>query len=70
MDVGIGKSVYEPLAVPQLIDEIFRQIIDTAAAISDTFRLRYRKDLIDCVGEAIRQVGRGDAIDTGRFSHI
>ena len=163
--VGIGKSVYEPLAVPQLIDEIFRQIIDTAAAISDpfeqaffitihlpylqpfedvnkrvsrlaanipfihhnlcplsfvdvpedlyingllgvyelnrielmrdvfvwtydrscdryqvvrhtlgepdTFRLRYRKDLIDCVGEAIRQVGRGDAIDTGEvLSHI
>jgi hypothetical protein len=31
----------------------------------DTFRLRYRKALIDCVGEAIRQVGRGDAIDTG-----
>jgi hypothetical protein len=26
--------------------------------------LRYRKALIDCVGEAIRQVGRGNAIDT------
>jgi hypothetical protein len=157
--VGIGKSVYEPLAVPQLIDEIFRQILDTAAAISDafeqaffvtihlpylqpfedinkrvsrlaanipfihnnlcplsfldvpedlyingllgvyelnriefmrdvfvwtyerscdhyqvvrhtlgepdTFRLRYRKALIECVGEAIRQVGRGNAVDTG-----
>lgn len=157
--VGIGKSVYEPLAVPQLIDEIFRQILGTAAAISDpfeqaffitihlpylqpfedvnkrvsrlaanipfihhnlcplsfvdvpedlymngllgvyemnrielirdvfvwtyerscdryqvvrhtlgdpdTFRLRYRKALIECVGEAIRQVGRGDAMDTG-----
>jgi Fic/DOC family protein len=157
--VSIGKSVYEPLAVPQLIDEIFCQILNTAAAISDpfeqaffvtvhlpylqpfedvnkrvsrlaaniplihhnlsplsfvdvpedlyiegllgvyelnrielmrdvfvwtyerscdryqvvrhtlgepdTFRLHYRKALIDCVGEAIRQVGRGDAIDTG-----
>jgi hypothetical protein len=156
--VGIGKSVYEPLAVPQLIDEIFSQILDTAVAISnpfeqaffvtlhlpylqpfedvnkrvsrlaaniplihhnlcplsfmdvpedlyingllgvyelnrielmrdvfvwtyerscnryqvirhtlgepDTFRLRYRKALIDCVGEAIRQVGRGNAMDT------
>jgi len=31
----------------------------------DTFRLRYRKALIDCVGEAIRQVSRGNAIDTG-----
>ena len=156
--VGIGKSVYEPLAVPQLIDEIFGQILDTAAAISDPFeqaffvtvhlpylqpfedvnkrvsrlaaniplihhnmcplsfvdvpedlyingllgiyelnridlmrdvfvwtyerscdryqvvrhtlgepdpfRLRYRKVLIECVGEAIRQVGRGEAIDT------
>ena len=163
--VGIGKSVYEPLAVPQLIDEIFRQILDTAVAISDpfeqaffvtvhlpylqpfenvnkrvsrlaaniplihhnlcplsfvdvpedlyingllgvyelnrielmrdvfvwtyerscdryqvvrhtlgepdTFRLRYRKALIDCVGEAIRQVGRGNAIDTGEvLSHL
>jgi len=35
--VGIGKSVYEPLAVPQLIDEIFGQILDTAVAISDPF---------------------------------
>jgi hypothetical protein len=157
--VGTGKSVYEPPAVPQLIDEIFRQILDTAVAISDPFeqaffvtfhlpylqpfedvnkrvsrlaaniplihhnlcplsfvdvpeelyiygllgvyeinrielirdvfvwtyerscsryqvirhtlgepdpfRLRYRKALIDCVGEAIRQVGRGDAMDAG-----
>ena len=156
--VGIGKSVYEPLAVPQLIDEIFSQILDTVVDISDPFeqaffvtlhlpylqpfedvnkrvsrlaaniplihhnlcplsfmdvpddlyingllgvyelnrielmrdvfvwtyerscnryqvirhtlgepdpfRLRYRKALIDCVGEAIRQVGRGNAIDT------
>ena len=35
--VGIGKSVYEPLAAPQLIDEIFGQILDTAVAISDPF---------------------------------
>ena len=35
--VGIGKSVYEPPAVPQLIDEIFGQILDTAVAISDPF---------------------------------
>jgi hypothetical protein len=156
--VGIGKSVYEPPAVPQLIDEIFSQILDTAAKISDPFeqaffvtihlpylqpfedvnkrvarlaanipfihhnlcplsfvdvpedlyingllgvyelnrielmrdvfvwtyerscdryqvvrhtlgepdpfRLRYRKTLIDCVGEAIRQIGSGKAIDT------
>jgi hypothetical protein len=156
--VGIGKSVYEPPAVPQFIDEIFSQTLDTAAKISDPFeqaffvtihlpylqpfedvnkrvarlaanipfihhnlcplsfvdvpedlyvngllgvyelnrielmrdvfvwtyerscdrykvvrhtlgepdpfRLRYRKALIDCVGEAIRQVGSGKAIDT------
>ena len=163
--VSIGKSVYEPLAVPQLIDEIFGQILDTAAAISDPFeqaffitvhlpylqpfedvnkrvsrlaanipfihrnlcplsfldvpedlyingllgiyelnriellrdvfvwtyerscdryqivrhslgepdpfRLRYRKALIDCVGEAIRQVGKGDADDIGGvISHL
>jgi len=35
--VCIGKSVYEPLAVPQLIDEIFGQILDTVVAISDPF---------------------------------
>ena len=35
--VGIGKSVYEPLVVPQLIDEIFGQILDTVVAISDPF---------------------------------
>ena len=162
--VSIGKSVYEPPAVPQLIDEIFGQILDTAVAISDPFeraffvtvhlpylqpfedvnkrvsrlaaniplihhnlcplsfldvpedlyingllgvyelnrielmnvfvwtyerscnryqvvrhtlgepdpfRLRYRKALIDCVGEAIRQVGQGNAIDTGEvLSHL
>ena len=159
--IGIGKSVYEPLAVPQLIDEIFDQILETAVAIADpfeqaffitvhlpylqpfedvnkrvsrlaaniplihhnlcplsfvdvpedlyingllgvyelnriellrdvfvwtyersckryqvvrhalgepdTFRLRYRNALIDCVGEAIRQVGRGNASDTGEI---
>ena len=31
----------------------------------DAFRLRYRKALIDCVSEAIRQVGSGNATDTG-----
>ena len=35
--VGIGKSVYEPLAVLQLIDEIFGKILDTAVALSDPF---------------------------------
>jgi hypothetical protein len=157
--VSIGKSVYEPLAVPQLIDEIFNKILFTASAISDPyeqaffilvhlpylqpfedvnkrvsrlaanipliqhnlcplsfldvpedeyingllgvyelnriellrdvfiwtyerscqryqivrhalgdpdpFRLRYRKALIDCVGEAIRQVGQGKIDDVG-----
>ena len=31
----------------------------------DIFRLRYRDALIDCAGEAIRQVARGDAVNTG-----
>ncbi len=35
--VGIGGTVYHPLEVPQLIDECFRQILDTAAAIEDPF---------------------------------
>ncbi len=35
--VGIDGTVYHPLEVPQLIDECFRQILDTAAAIRDSF---------------------------------
>jgi len=35
--VGIAKSVYEPLAVPQLIDEIFSQVLNMAGVISDPF---------------------------------
>ncbi len=33
--VGIGGSVYLPLAVPQLISECFQQIVETASAIKD-----------------------------------
>ena len=35
--VGIAQTVYHPLEVPQLIDECFQQILDTAAAIFDPF---------------------------------
>ena len=35
--VGIDGTVYHPLEVPQLIDECFQQILDTAAAITDPF---------------------------------
>ena len=35
--VGIGGTVYHPLEVPQLIDECFQQLLDTAAAITDPF---------------------------------
>jgi len=35
--VGIGGTVYHPLEVPQLIEECFEQILDTAAAITDPF---------------------------------
>lgn len=35
--VGIGKSVYTPLGVPQLIDECFQQIVDVASKIHDPF---------------------------------
>lgn len=35
--VGIAKSVYQPLAIPQLINEYFQQILDTADAIIDPF---------------------------------
>lgn len=35
--VGVAKSVYHPLEVPQLIDECFQQVLDTATAIQDPF---------------------------------
>ncbi len=35
--VGIGRSTYLPLAMPQLIEELFQQVLDTAEAIRDPF---------------------------------
>lgn len=35
--VGIGKSVYQPLAMPQKIQELFQQVVDTARAIKNPF---------------------------------
>ncbi|MFN2533027.1 MAG: Fic family protein [Pyrinomonadaceae bacterium] len=35
--VGIHESVYHPLEVPQLIEECFEQVVDTAAAIRNPF---------------------------------
>ena len=35
--VGIDGTVYYPLEVPQLIDECFQRILDTATAIADPF---------------------------------
>ena len=35
--VGIEGTVYHPLEVPQLIEECFDQVLDTAAAITDPF---------------------------------
>lgn len=35
--VGIDGTVYHPLEVPQLIDECFQQLLDTAAVILDPF---------------------------------
>lgn len=35
--VGIEGTVYHPLEVPQLIEECFQKILDTAAAIADPF---------------------------------
>ncbi|MGH8719868.1 MAG: Fic family protein [Burkholderiales bacterium] len=35
--VGIDGTVYHPLEVPQLIEECFQQVLDTAAAIADPF---------------------------------
>ncbi|GAB7024796.1 Fic family protein [Geotalea toluenoxydans] len=35
--VGIGGSVYTPLSTPQLLDEYFQLVLDSAAAITDPF---------------------------------
>jgi hypothetical protein len=35
--VGIGKSTFHPLELPQLIEECFNQVLNTAAAIRDPF---------------------------------
>ena len=35
--VGIGGTTYHPLEIPQLIDECFRQVLETATAIEDPF---------------------------------
>ena len=35
--VGVAGTVYYPLEVPQLIEECFQRILDTAAAIADPF---------------------------------
>ena len=35
--VGINRSTYHPLEVPQMIEECFNQILDTAANIDDPF---------------------------------
>ena len=37
ISVGIGRTVFHPLDVPQLIEECFEQVLDTAASISDPF---------------------------------
>jgi len=37
MAVGIGGTVYHPLEVPQLIEECFAQLLETASVISDPF---------------------------------
>jgi hypothetical protein len=35
--VGITHTVYEPLSIPQVIDECFQQVLDTAKAIKNPF---------------------------------
>ncbi|MES9902390.1 MAG: Fic family protein [Sedimenticola sp.] len=37
VSVGVDGTVYHPLEVPQLIDDCFQQILDTATAIEDPF---------------------------------
>jgi len=41
------------------------QVVRHTLGEPDTFRLRYREALKVCVSETVRQVGRGDANDSG-----
>ena len=40
--VGISKTVYHPLAIPQLIHECFNKILATSQAIVDPFEQSFR----------------------------
>jgi Fic family protein len=35
ISIGIGKSVYQPLSIPQVISECFQQILESASAINN-----------------------------------
>ncbi|HEY9790647.1 MAG TPA: Fic family protein [Candidatus Obscuribacterales bacterium] len=37
IEVGIEQSTFQPLAIPQLVDEYFQQVLNTAQAIKDPF---------------------------------
>jgi hypothetical protein len=37
MGIGIGKSTFHPLELPQLIEECFNEVLEKAAAIEDPF---------------------------------
>lgn len=39
--VGIGGSVYQPTGIPQVIDECFMRIVETAARIPDAFEASF-----------------------------
>lgn len=35
--VGIGRTTYQPVTIPQLIEEYFRKILEVCSAIKDPF---------------------------------
>ena len=54
MGVGIQKSTFHPLELPQLIEECFSQLLDTAAAIKDPFEQALFRDGAAAVSSAVR----------------
>lgn len=62
--IAIGKSVYQPLSTPQVLEECFQQILDTANAIQDPFEqafflmchLPYLQPFID-VNKRVSRIG-------------
>ncbi len=62
IDVAITRSAFQPLSVPQLIEECFDQILNTAAAITDPFEQSFfvmvHLPYLQCFDDVNKRVSR------------